>query len=121
MGKRTFRSQKSKHFVLRIIKAGPKEFLGLIKNAEMVVTNSFHATVFSILFHRSFFCSRNSFGFNSRMENLTGGLGLADRMFDSSTFLHSISDTDVVYEKVDEILEAKISATKQIIEKTFAK
>jgi len=42
-------------------------------------------------------------------------------MFDSSTFLHSISDTDVVYEKVDEILEAKISATKQIIEKTFAK
>ena len=102
-------------------KAGPKEFLGLIKNAEMVVTNSFHATVFSILFHRSFFCSRNSFGFNSRMENLTGGLGLADRMFDSSTFLHSISDTDVVYEKVDEILEAKISATKQIIEKTFAK
>lgn len=27
-------------------KAGPKEFLGLIKNAEMVVTNSFHATVF---------------------------------------------------------------------------
>ena len=102
-------------------KAGPKEFLGLIKNAEMVVTNSLHATVFSILFHRSFFCSRNSFGFNSRMENLTGGLGLEDRMLDSSTFLHSISDTDVVYEKVDEILEAKISATKQIIEKTFAK
>ncbi len=67
------------------------------------------------------FCSRNSFGFNSRMENLTGGLGLADRMFDSSTFLHSISDTDVVYEKVDEILKQKISATKQIIEKTFAK
>ena len=30
--------------------AGPKEFLGLIKNAELVVTSSFHGSVFSIIF-----------------------------------------------------------------------
>lgn len=102
-------------------KAGPKEFLGLIKNAEVIVTNSFHATVFSILFHKPFFCSRNSFGFNSRMDDLAGGLGLAGRMFDSSTALPSISDIEVEYEKVDTILMEKISATKQIIENTFAR
>ena len=102
-------------------KAGPKEFLGLIRNAEVVVTNSFHATAFSILFHRPFFCSRNSFGFNSRMEDLTSSLGLADRMFDSSTPLSSISDIEVEYEKVDTTLMEKISATKQVIEKTFVR
>lgn len=101
-------------------KAGPKEFLGLIKNAEVVVTNSFHATVFSILFHRPFFCSRNSFGFNSRMEDLVGGLGLANRMFDSSSSLPLVSTIGVEFGKVDAILKAKISETKQIIEKTFA-
>lgn len=102
-------------------KAGPKEFLGLIRNAEVVVTNSFHATVFSILFHKPFFCSRNSFGFNSRMEDLTDSLGLAGRMFDSSTSFHSLFDIDVKYGKVDEILKAKILATKQIIENTFSR
>ena len=32
----------------------PDEFLWLIKNAELVLTDSFHACVFSILFHKSF-------------------------------------------------------------------
>lgn len=31
---------------------GPNEFLELIKNAEYIVTNSFHGTVFSILFQK---------------------------------------------------------------------
>lgn len=34
--------------------AGPIEFLWLIKNAEYVVTSSFHATVFSIIFEKNF-------------------------------------------------------------------
>lgn len=100
-------------------KAGPKEFLGLIKNSEVVVTNSFHATVFSILFHKPFFCSRNSFGFNSRMEDLTAALGLQDRMFDSSTPLPAIPNISINYGNADAIFEKKIMATKQIIENTF--
>lgn len=35
--------------------AGPDEFLGWIANAECVVTNSFHATAFSILFNTPFY------------------------------------------------------------------
>lgn len=33
---------------------GPLDFLSLIKNAKLVLTSSFHATVFSILFHTPF-------------------------------------------------------------------
>ncbi len=33
---------------------GPKEFLGLIKNADWVCTDSFHATIFSYVFKRKF-------------------------------------------------------------------
>lgn len=33
---------------------GPKEFIGYIANAKYVVTNSFHGTVFSLLFHKKF-------------------------------------------------------------------
>ena len=40
---------------IRDFSSGPAEFLDLIKNAELVVTDSFHATVFSIQFHTTFF------------------------------------------------------------------
>lgn len=33
---------------------GPKEFVGYIANAKYIVTNSFHGTVFSLLFHKNF-------------------------------------------------------------------
>lgn len=33
---------------------GPREFLGLIQNAEMVITDSFHACVFSMIFQTPF-------------------------------------------------------------------
>lgn len=34
---------------------GPKEFLYLVRNAAYIMTDSFHATVFSLLFHKSFY------------------------------------------------------------------
>lgn len=39
----------------RIIECGPCEFLNLIANAELVLTTSFHATVFSFLFEKPFY------------------------------------------------------------------
>ncbi len=43
--------RSSKKFKM-IRSAGPEEFISLIKNAEYVATTSFHATAFSILFHK---------------------------------------------------------------------
>ena len=34
--------------------SGPREFIGLIKNAEMLITDSFHACVFSMIFKTPF-------------------------------------------------------------------
>ena len=34
--------------------SGPREFLGIIKNAELVITDSFHACVFSMIFETPF-------------------------------------------------------------------
>ena len=39
---------------IQINNAGPKEFLQYMMNAEYVVANSFHATAFSLLFHKRF-------------------------------------------------------------------
>ncbi|MDD7016125.1 MAG: polysaccharide pyruvyl transferase family protein, partial [Firmicutes bacterium] len=39
---------------IRDYTSGPREFLGLIKNAEFVITDSFHACVFSMIFQTPF-------------------------------------------------------------------
>lgn len=54
---------------------GPKEFLSLILHADLVLANSFHATVFSVLFHKRFktFLTDKS---ASRMRDFLGELDL---------------------------------------------
>lgn len=37
------------------INAGPKEFIGYIKNASLVLSNSFHATLFSIILNSNYY------------------------------------------------------------------
>lgn len=62
--------------------ASPEDYLGLFKNARYVVTNSFHGTVFSIIFNKPFFIERreeNHPNSNSRFENLLNLLGLHER------------------------------------------
>ena len=55
---------------------GPGEFLDYIKHAEYVVTNSFHGTVFSVLYERKFFSVYKK---NGRVDNLLGFLGISER------------------------------------------
>lgn len=50
---------------------GPKEFLSLIRNAEYVITDSFHAAVFSNIFNvKHFVFSRGNGEMDSRVTNL---------------------------------------------------
>lgn len=55
--------------------AGVEEFLGLIKNAKLVCTDSFHATVFSIILNTPFLVFMreqiaSGVDMNSRIESL---------------------------------------------------
>ena len=59
--------------------AGPKEFLSLIQHAEFVISNSFHATVFALLFKVPFLTVGHSTR-NARMESLLECFGLSDRL-----------------------------------------
>ncbi len=64
--------------------AGPLEFLSLIKNASYFVSNSFHGTAFSIIFHVPFFVFLRRFGnVNSRMQDLLQLLNLENRIIEN--------------------------------------
>lgn len=63
---------------------GPEEFVSLVRHASYVCTDSFHGTVFSIIFHRKFFTfdrfeKSSTISTNTRIETLLGMTGLESR------------------------------------------
>lgn len=70
---------------IALYNVGPDGFVNLIQNAEAIFTDSFHASVFSIIFQKTLFCferfkktSANST--NSRIYSLLSRTGLEDRL-----------------------------------------
>lgn len=61
------------------------KWLRLIDNSGYVVTDSFHGTVFSILFNRPFCVLQNSERGNSRFNSLLEFTGLTARMSNNPT------------------------------------
>lgn len=49
---------------------GPEGFVSLVHHAEYVISNSFHATAFSIIFNRTFAVFDRNENINTRMRNL---------------------------------------------------
>ena len=61
------------------VTAGPAEFLGYIHHADYVVTNSFHAVAFSIIFQKRFLAFAHS-SLSARLQNILRIHGLEDKI-----------------------------------------
>ncbi len=74
--------------------ASPFEFIGWIKYADLVITSSFHATAFSIIFEKDFYCLKLNMGPDNRISDVL-------KMFDLSERLISSADDCIACKKVD--------------------
>lgn len=79
----------------------PEEFLSLIKHASYVFTDSFHATVFSLLYGREFctFRREGHAAMSSRIYTLTELFGLPKRFLDTEeketlSYIEALSPVD---------------------------
>ena len=75
-----------------------EEILWYIDHAEMVITDSFHFVVFSIIFHRPFYVMLT--GKPSRITDLLAYLDLSDRILSDATRLSELN-SKIDYETVD--------------------
>lgn len=77
-------------------RAGVEEFLSLVKNAEFVVTNSFHGMIFSVQFSRPFVVfSREQC--NTKIEELIQLFGIKDHIFISGKENYKPINYDMVH------------------------
>ena len=75
---------------------GPTEFLGALRSAYCVLTNSFHGTVFSILLEKPFLAFPHSTR-NARLRDLLDKLGLLSHMTETDRPENAVS----VWEETD--------------------
>lgn len=81
--------------------AGPVDFIRMIKNCECFVSNSFHGTVFSIIYHKPFFVfSRQKAKVNSRLESLLAMFGLENRLIDGELHVNDMPN-NIDWSRVD--------------------
>lgn len=90
---------------------GPREFLNYIRNAEYVFTDSFHCSVFSILYKKNFFTfSRFAEGAkqstNTRIDNLLHITGLEERRMTKDKTIEEVVNFKRNFGGVDEKLNA---------------
>lgn len=72
--------------------AGPEEILGYIANAQFVLSASFHATMFSLMFKKPFATLLPGAKTNARIEDVLKQVGLQDRILRTQEQLAVLQD-----------------------------
>lgn len=104
--------EKENYFCEQVSNAGPMEFLTLIKNAKAIITNSFHGTIFSIIFEKEFY-TITRLNRNSRMENILDIVGMRDRLLDKIEELENVKEQD--YNKALKNLEEEKKKSQEFL------
>lgn len=102
---------------------GPREFLNILKNAKYVCTDSFHGTVFSIIFQRQFltfnrYSNSNSSSKNSRIDTLLSNLNLSERRYSDEHIFEQINET-IDFESVENRRCEFVKASKEFLTKAL--
>lgn len=91
--------------------ADPIDFINYIKNAEIVITSSFHATAFSIIFNKNLRVIPHS-ETGSRVVDLLDDLRLSKECVVN---VNNLNFNEFSYDKANEILKEKIEFSKDYI------
>ena len=111
--------------VLRVkAKIKVPEWLEAIAASEFVFTNSFHGTVFSILFHKPFvsvLIKGKMSGMNERALSLLKNIGLEERAIysDETEKISSLVDKPINWEEVDSRLDELREVAKEFLGKSL--
>ncbi len=93
----------------------PQQFLGFIKNAAYVCTNSFHCSAFSVIFRRNYFVAPKGFA-NARMESLQEMFGLGQRLFNEEMISKmDNSALEINYTHADDLFKPYEKISKEFL------
>ena len=100
---------------------GPCEFVNYIKNSKFVLTDSFHATAFSINLNVNFGCmlrntSRDDNNMNSRIFDILELFNLSKRLISSKEFIKDILATEINFDEANTFLNKRRNECTKLLE-----
>ena len=101
-----------------IVQPPVEQWLRSFRDSSYVITDSFHACVFSILFHKPFIVIGNKSRGLARFQSLLSLFELEDRML-IDTYDVSLCNKDIKWEKVDSKLDKLRTDSKSFLEKSL--
>jgi hypothetical protein len=96
--------------------AGPLEFIGLIKNASLVVTNSFHGMAMSIIFEKPFYTFLHGNERDIRTLEIADSFKLMDRIVTPGNHLPKESELNIDYSVIRDTLKIKIDLSMSFLQ-----
>ncbi len=94
------------------IAASPREFLGYLRNADFVVTDTFHGTAMSIQYNKQFISMGKG---KKKVESLLKEFGMSDRIFSNDNSFEDIAKTQIDYKTVNEIIKEKKALSEKYL------
>lgn len=93
------------------------DFVSLIKDAKIVITSSFHGTVFSIIFHKPLYSIVLNDGHDSRSVDLLISLGMKDNLFNVNFSESNLPNVD--WDDVERKIQNKRSESMNFLYKSI--
>ena len=108
----------------RFIDCSPFEVLSYFNNAEYIITDTFHGSIFSIINHKKFVTLvrksiGNSYGNEEKLTDLLKTLDLNKRMIYDVDDLENIIYESIDYKSVEKILKIEREKTKKYIKENI--
>jgi hypothetical protein len=97
--------------------SGPKEFLNLVKNADVVCGYSMHLIVFSLLFHKQFFIISDNP--DTRISDLLRIFNLEDRIVSTNDVKNNNKLSEIDWSCIDAKIEEFRYAAKDYLAKSI--
>lgn len=104
---------------------GPKDWINLLYGAEFVLTDSFHATAFSVIFNKDFyvlkrFADTSSKSQNSRIYHLLDMTGLRSRIWEDDNYSNIGCIQKELWEKVNQRVSEQRNLSSAWLEKSLS-
>lgn len=98
--------------------AGPGEFLGYIKNAACIFTNSFHGTCFSCIYRKPFYTYMAKRAMLSRVRDMAHRLGMEGRFFSDFRDMEKVT-VQIDYVQFEQKLQIERAASFEFLRKAL--
>jgi hypothetical protein len=123
-GKRLICIQGIQSFCDEYVNGTPFEILSYFKNADCIITDTFHGTIFSVINHKPFVSMvrktvGESYGNEEKMTDLLTRLGLRDRILTDMGQLETLMGQQIDYNSVDCIRDKERARTLDYLKKNI--